>query len=65
MNDNCLDFIYAKWDKIIMMYYAFKEKKPIIEYELHTQKLYSYSAKEYINSLSTRTREDTRKQYEE
>jgi len=65
MNDPYLDLIDTSWDNIVMMYQYFGDKKPIIEYELPSQKIYSCPAQEYINALSLRTRENARKQYED
>lgn len=65
MNELYLDLIDSNWDNIIMVYQCFEDKKPIIEYEINSQKIYSYPPYEYINTLSLRTRENTRKQYEE
>jgi len=48
-----------------MVYETFKDKKPIIEYDVTHEKIYSYPAKEYIQALSQRTRKQTRKQYKE
>jgi len=64
MSDPYLDLIYTQWDNIIMMYQTFQDKKPIIEYEINTQKIYSYPAKEYLDSLGIRTRNEAQKQYE-
>lgn len=65
MNDPYLDLIFTQWDKIIMMYQSFQDKTPIIEYEIDTQKIYSYPARQYLNSLGIRTRNEAKKQYEE
>ena len=64
MNDPYLDLIFTQWDNIIMMYQTFQDRKPIIEYETDTQKIYSYPAKEYLDSLGIRTRNEAQKQYE-
>ena len=64
MNDPYLDLINTQWDNIIMMYQTFQDKKPIIEYEIDTQRIYSYPAKEYLNDLGIRTRNEAIKQYE-
>jgi hypothetical protein len=48
-----------------MVYETVKAKKPIIEYEITAGKIFSYPAEEYIEALSIRTREQTRKQYQE
>ncbi len=48
-----------------MMYDAFRGKKPIVEYEVDSKKIYTYPANEYINTLTTITRNTTKTQYEE
>ena len=53
------------WDNIIMVYTMFNEKKPIIEYHIDDQKIYSYSASDYIGALSDRTREATHTLYQD
>jgi len=65
MNDPYLDMIYSQWDNIIMMYQTFQDKKPIIEYEIDIQRIYSYPAQDYLNCLGIRTRNEAKKQYEE
>ena len=64
-DDPYLELIDEQWHNIVMMYESFKDKKPIIEYDVTHEKIYSYPAKEYIQSLSQRTRKQTRKQYKE
>jgi len=65
INQLYLDLIDSNWNNIIMVYEYFRDKKPIIEYEVRTKKIYSYHPQEYINALTLRTREHTRKKYEE
>ena len=64
-DDLYLKLIDEQWHNIVMMYETFKDKKPIIEYEVAEGKIYSYPAEEYIQSLSIRTRKQTRRQYKE
>ena len=64
-DDPYLKLIDEQWHNIVMVYETFKDKKPIIEYDVTHEKIYSYPAKEYIQSLSLRTRKQTRKQYKE
>jgi hypothetical protein len=64
-DDPYLKLIDEQWPQIVMMYETFKDKKPIIEYDVTHEKIYSYPAKEYIQTLSLRTRKQTRKQYRE
>lgn len=65
MKDPYLDMINSQWDNIIMMYQTFQDKKPIIEYEIDTQRIYSYRAQNYLNCLGIRTRDEAKRQYEE
>ncbi len=53
------------WHKITGMYVAFEDKKPIIEFEPNRIRIIAYPAEEYIDGLSDRTRDQTRKQYRE
>jgi hypothetical protein len=64
-DDPYLELIDEQWHNIVMVYESFKDKKPIIEYDVTHEKIYSYPAKEYIQALSQRTRKQTRKQYKE
>ncbi len=64
-DDPYLELIDEQWHNIVMMYESFKDGKPIIEYDIMHERIYSYHAKEYIQSLSQRTRKQTRKQYKE
>ena len=64
-DDPYLKLIDEQWHNIVMVYETFKDKKPIIEYDVTAEKIYSYPAEEYIQSLSQRTRKQTRKQYKE
>ena len=66
MNDDpYLDMIGEQWDNIVMMYQTFKDKEQIIEYDVATQKIYSYPTDDYIRSLSERTRGQTAQQFAE
>lgn len=65
MDDPYLDVINENWNHIAMMYDFFRDKKPILEYVVDTNKIYSYPAYKYINALSTRTREGTQKMYKQ
>ena len=65
MDDPYLDMIDEQWDHILMLYEQYRDKKPIIEYDIQNMKIYSYSATEYIDKLSTRTRIHMENQYKE
>jgi len=64
MDDPYLETIDKHWDNIIMMYMTFQERRPIIEFEISSKKIYSYSAEDYIQSLTSRTRNMAKEQYE-
>ena len=63
MKDKYINLINKQWHHIAIIYNEFKDKKPIIEYLINSGKLLSYPAKDYINTLSDRTRDQTKKQY--
>lgn len=63
--DVYLEMIETQFDKILMVYRTFSKLKPIIEFDVVDQKLYSYPADDYIGNLSPRTREPTKGQYAE
>jgi len=65
MENPYLRMINEQWDTIMMAYYGFKDKTPIIEFDITNGKIFSYSAKEYIQTLSRRTRDHTKEQYKE
>jgi hypothetical protein len=65
MEDPYLDLIDEQWNNIAMMYDVFRDKKPIVEYEVDSKKIYTYPANDYIDTLTARTRNETKKQYEE
>lgn len=51
------------WDAIVEMYRAFEHRKPMIELNVTSGKILAYSAKEYLEGLSDRTRDRTKRQY--
>lgn len=64
MDDPYLDLIDEQWNNIAMMYDVFRDKKPIVEYDVDNKKIYTYPANNYISALTERTRKQTKKQYE-
>jgi len=65
MNDPYLDLIDEQWSNIAMIYNSFRDKKPILEYEVDDKKIFSYPAIDYINSLTERNRNRAEKQYKD
>ncbi len=64
-NDRYIAIIEEHWDKILMVYGWHHDKHPIIEYDIDDQKIYSYPAFEYIETLNPHERLDTRKVYQQ
>ena len=64
MNDDpFLDLIDEHWENIVMMYRTFAGKDQILEYNVSEQKIYSYPAGDFIQTLSERTRDQTARQF--
>lgn len=53
------------WPTIMRAWEEFADKRPVIECDIVRRQVLAYPAKEYINELSTRTREAARRQYRE
>ena len=63
--DPYLPKLHEHWDALIALDRAFGDREPIIEFDVVSKRILAYPAEEYINQLSERTREQTRKQYRE
>ncbi len=61
--DPYLEKLDEHWGAIVVMYRAFQEREPVIEFDVASGKVLVFSAREYIEELTDRTRERTRKQY--
>lgn len=59
------DQIAEFWPAIMLAWVEHGDKKPIIECDVVGRKVAAMPAREYIDSLSERTRETTRRQFEE
>ncbi len=64
-DDPYVDMIDEQWDNIVIVYQTFRGKDQIIEYDVTEQKIYSYPADEYVQTLSERTRDQTARQFAE
>jgi len=64
-DDPYVDMIDEQWDNIVMLYQTFRGKDQIIEYGVTEQKIYSYPADEYVQTLSERTRDQAARQFAE
>jgi len=51
------------WPTIMEAWHEYRDKQPLIECNLLDRKVYAYPAKDYINTLSERTRLKTLRQF--
>jgi hypothetical protein len=56
--------IREHWDALTGMYAAFEGRAPIMEFHVASGQIRVYSAVEYLEDLSVRTRELAKRQYE-
>ena len=64
INDFYLNLVAQHWDKIVMLY-RLAPKRPVMVYELPSQRIYSYPYKEYKDSLNARSQAMLKEQYAE
>lgn len=50
---------------IQMMYEAFAEKRPVMLFDIHEQRIYAYPYAEFSKDLSVRSQRSLKKQYEQ
>jgi len=65
MKDRYLDAIGEAWPTILRAYGDFKDRDTVIEFEMRRRIVYAYPAFDYINDLSSRTREQTHQLWRE
>jgi hypothetical protein len=65
IQDPYMQKINEYWNEITGMYVTFEDKKSIIEFDPNRIRIIAYPAEEYLDGLSDRTREQTKKQYRE
>ncbi len=65
IQDPYMQKIDEYWNEITGMYVTFEDKKSIIEFDPNRIRIIAYPAEEYLDGLSDRTREQTKKQYRE
>lgn len=64
MSDQYMKKIDKRWDAITGMFELFKDKKSVIEFDIAQDQILAYSAEEYIDGLSERTKNQTKQQYQ-
>ena len=56
--------LYEHWDALTGMYAAFEDLETMMEFDVASGQIRAYSAKDYLEGLTDRTREETKKEYE-
>jgi len=62
-SDTYLPILREHWDALTGMYVAFEDRAPMLEFNVVTGQIRAYAAEDYLEELSDRTREETKKQY--
>ena len=63
-SDPYLPILREHWDALTGMYLAFEDLAPMMEFDVARGQLRAYSATEYLEGLTERTREETKQQYQ-
>ncbi len=63
-SDIYLPMLRTHWDALTGMYAAFEDRAPILEFDVVAAQIRAYPAGDYLEELSSRTREETKKQYQ-
>src|SRR6266446_4120542 len=62
-SDAYLPILREHWDALTGMYTAFEDRAPMMEFNVASGQIRVYSAGEYLEDLSGRTREEAKRQY--
>lgn len=62
-SDPYLPILRKHWDALTGMYVAFEDRAPMLEFDVVAGQILAYPAADYLEELSDRTREETKKQY--
>ena len=63
MKRDYTDQVAEYWPTIMRAWHAYADKRPVIECDIVKRQVLAWPAQEYINGLSARTREVTRRQF--
>jgi hypothetical protein len=63
-SDIYLRILRKHLDALTGMYLAFEDRAPMLEFDVVSGQIRAYPAGDYLEELSGRTREETKKQYE-
>jgi hypothetical protein len=65
MRDPYVKIINQNWRHILNLYEQFKDKQPVMLFDLQEQRIYAMPYREYRAGLSERSQASLKKQYEE
>ena len=63
MSDPYFEAIQEQWPNIRALYVTYGSKKPIILYDIHEQKIYAYSYKEFKAEMSKESQASLERDY--
>ena len=64
MRDSYYDLILENYDNILKLYLEFEEKRSVMLYDVLEERIYAYPYADYKNTLSMRSQETLKEQYE-
>ncbi len=62
--DELLDAALDQYGNIVMMYEMFKDKRPIMLFDIQEQRIYAYPYKEFRDEMNERSQRILKQQYE-
>lgn len=63
-SDYLLDIAQKRWPAILKIYMQFKDKKPIMLYDIQEQRIYAYPYTEFRDDMSEKSQRSLTEQYE-
>ncbi len=63
--DELLDAALDQYGNIVMMYEMFKDKRPIMLFDIQEQRIYAYPYKEFRDEMNERSQHILKQQYEQ
>lgn len=64
MQDYLLDAACEQWPSIRLLYDRFRDKKPVMLFDIQEQRIYAYPYTEFRKELSKRSQRSLKEQYE-
>ena len=64
-SDYLLNAVHEQWDNILKMYKLFKDKDPIVLFDIQEQRIYVYPYEEFKSDLKPNSQASLAEQYEQ